>query len=64
MRSSGVSKKPKILYIENLRIVLSVLVVIVHVACTYGGPGGWSYMERGAGIATVLPLTLLNATSQ
>lgn len=64
MSSSGVSKKPKILYIENLRIVLSVLVVIVHVACSYGGPGGWSYTEKGAGIGTVLPLTLLNATSQ
>ena len=57
-------KKTKILYIENLRIVLSALVVIVHMACTYGGPGGWTYIEEGAGLATVLPLTLLNATSQ
>ena len=64
MTNSVFTKKPKILYIENLRIVLSVLVVIVHVACSYGGPGGWSYTERGAGLATVLPLTVLNATSQ
>lgn len=58
------TKRPKILYIENLRIILSVLVVIVHMACSYGGPGGWSYEEKGAGIWSVLPLTILNATSQ
>jgi len=57
-------KTKKLLYIENLRILLSALVVIVHVACSYGGPGGWSYMEKGAGLATILPLTVLNATSQ
>jgi len=58
------TKKKKLFYVENLRILLSALVVIVHVSCTYGGPGGWSYMEKGAGIATILPLTILNATSQ
>lgn len=57
-------KSPRLLYIENLRILLSALVVIVHVACTYGGPGGWAYVERGAKLATRLPLTILNATSQ
>ena len=55
---------PKLLYIENIRIILTILVIIVHVACTYGGPGGWSYIERGAGIGTILPLTIINATSQ
>jgi len=64
MKTVKRSDKPKILYIENLRIVLSILVVIVHVACSYGGPGGWSYSEPGAGFWTVLPLTVLNATSQ
>lgn len=58
------SKKSKILYIENLRILLSVLVVVVHMACTYGGPGGWAYEEPGAGLGSILPLTILNATSQ
>ena len=64
MKSSKDSRKPRILYVENLRIVLSALVVVVHMACTYGGPGGWTYMEPGAGIASILPLTILNATSQ
>lgn len=57
-------RSPRLLYIENLRILLSALVVVVHVACSYGGPGGWSYMEKGAGLGTILPLTILNATSQ
>ncbi|MCG8310001.1 MAG: acyltransferase [Cytophagales bacterium] len=64
MNNPATGTPKKILYIENLRIVLSVLVVIVHVACTYGGPGGWSYTEEGADLRTVLPLTALNATSQ
>ena len=58
------SNSPRLAYVENLRILLTALVVIVHVACSYGGPGGWIYMEKGAGLATVLPLTVLNATSQ
>lgn len=64
MNNPAAGKKPKILYIENLRIILSVLVVIVHMACSYGGLGGWSYTEDGAGIWSVLPLTMVNATSQ
>ena len=55
---------PKLAYIENIRLLLTALVVIVHVACSYGGPGGWIYMESGAGLSTFLPLTVLNATSQ
>lgn len=58
------SRKSKILYVENLRILLSALVVIVHMACTYGGPGGWTYEEGGAGLGSILPLTVLNATGQ
>ena len=57
-------RKPRILYVENLRILLSALVVIVHMACTYGGPGGWTYMEPGADLVSIFPLTILNATSQ
>ena len=64
MNNQSGNKKPKIFYIENLRIILSALVVVVHVACTYGGPGGWSYTESGADFWSVLPLTILNATSQ
>lgn len=64
MKNEQKSSAPRLLYIENLRIILSLLVIIVHMACTYGGPGGWSYIEKGAGLGTVLPLTVLNATSQ
>jgi hypothetical protein len=39
--------KAKILYIENFQIVVLVLVAINRVACTNGGPGGWSYSGKG-----------------
>jgi len=64
LKSTGQKKTSKLLYVENLRILLTAIVVVVHVACTYGGPGGWIYDEKGAGLATKLPLTVLNATAQ
>jgi peptidoglycan/LPS O-acetylase OafA/YrhL len=64
LKNTSQKKTSKLAYIENLRILLTGLVVVVHVACTYGGPGGWAYIEKGAGLATKLPLTVLNATAQ
>jgi hypothetical protein len=58
------SRSPRLYYIENLRIVLSTMVILVHLACSYGGIGGWAYTERGAGLGSILPLTLFNATGQ
>ncbi len=58
------SRSPRLYYIENLRIVLSTMVILVHLACSYGGIGGWSYQEPGAGLGSILPLTLFNATGQ
>jgi len=36
----------RLLYIDNLRIILVVLVVLAHVAITYGPVGFWYYYER------------------
>ena len=35
------------LYIDNLRLLVIVLVVLIHIAVTYSGFGGWYYMEPG-----------------
>ncbi|MCK5646757.1 MAG: hypothetical protein KAH97_08245 [Anaerolineales bacterium] len=34
-----VSSKPRLLYIDNLRILLTILVILHHTAIMYGGPG-------------------------
>lgn len=35
----------RIVFIDNIRVLLIVLIVLIHVAITYGGPGSWYYRE-------------------
>lgn len=53
------------LYIDRLRSVMTVFVVLHHTAITYGAPGGWFYYELkpSAKISSLL-LTLFVATNQ
>jgi surface polysaccharide O-acyltransferase-like enzyme len=54
----------KILYIDNLKVVLTILVVLHHTFITYGAPGGWYYSEKTTNIAASIPMTLFVATNQ
>ena len=56
--------KPRIYYIDNLRIFLTGLVVLHHFAITYGAPGGWFYNESQAGFPEIIPLSMFVATNQ
>lgn len=52
-------------YIDNIRILLTALVVLHHLAITYaGGPGLWYYIEANPNPITNLVLTLFIATNQ
>jgi peptidoglycan/LPS O-acetylase OafA/YrhL len=42
----------RLLYIDNLRVILVILVVISHVAITYGPVGFWYYYERADLVST------------
>jgi hypothetical protein len=33
--------------IDNLRILLTILLILHHLAIRYGGPGSWAYVEEG-----------------
>lgn len=59
------AKKPRLLYIDNLRILLTILVIMHHFAIGYGAPGGFYYSENGpmSDISEIL-LTLLVAINQ
>lgn len=37
--------KPRYLYIDNLRLLMIIFVVMVHLAVTYSGIGSWYYMD-------------------
>ena len=51
-------------YVDNLKIVLTIMVVVVHAAVTYGSEGGWYYEEATEDLVTIIPLTLLSAVFQ
>jgi hypothetical protein len=54
----------RILYIDNLRILLISLVVLHHLSITYGATGGWYYREVEGDSFTTLILTMFTASNQ
>lgn len=57
--------RPRELYIDRLRTVMTVFVILHHTAITYGAPGGWYYNElKPSGSLASFLLTLLVATNQ
>jgi len=55
------TKRPRLLYVDNLRTLLIILVILWHMAVTYGAPGFWSYKEGQADELTILVFTLFSA---
>jgi len=59
------AQKPRLLYIDNLRILLTILVIMHHFAIGYGAPGGFFYTEDGPmSDISILLLTLFLAINQ
>jgi surface polysaccharide O-acyltransferase-like enzyme len=54
----------RLAFIDNLRTLIIVLVILVHLSITYGGEGGWYYKEVKPDLPTGLILTFHNATCQ
>jgi len=54
----------RLAFVDNIRVLLVVLVVLHHLAITYGGVGGWYYQEGRADTITVAVLTLFVAVNQ
>lgn len=56
--------KSRLFYIDNLRIFLISLVVLLHLNITYGAPGDWYYNESDAGMPEIIFQTMFNMTNQ
>ena len=57
--------RPRVAYIDNLRVLLISLVILLHTSVTYGGEGSWYYYEVDEpGMLSFVVLTLFNAANQ
>lgn len=56
--------KTKIDYIDNLRVLMTVLVILHHTLIAYGAPGGWYFTDATTSKPAIMVMTLLVATNQ
>ncbi|HTL06612.1 MAG TPA: acyltransferase [Chitinophagaceae bacterium] len=58
------STKQKIVYLDHVKVLMTVLVILHHTVITYGGPGGWYYRHPATSKVPVLLMTLFVSTNQ
>ncbi|MGY4535620.1 surface polysaccharide O-acyltransferase-like enzyme [Mucilaginibacter sp. UYNi724] len=59
-----IQPKAKINYIDHLKVVLTMLVILHHTFIAYGAPGGWYYTQKTTLAAAILPMTIFVAVNQ
>jgi glucan biosynthesis protein C len=57
---TGASHGPRMLYIDNLRVLLISMVIVVHLAVTYGAVGSWYYHDPATNLPTAIILTFIS----
>jgi len=62
--AAAVIPSQKIYYLDHVKVLLTVLVILHHTFITYGGPGGWYYRQPATQMAALIPMTLFVATNQ
>ena len=62
--TSGKNSSPRLLYIDNIRILLICLVIATHCSITYGGPGSWYFADPGNSTTTPFILTVIDSLNQ
>jgi glucan biosynthesis protein C len=57
-------KRARLYFVDNLRILLIIVLILHHLAITYGHSGGWYYLEGRPDDIAVLVATLFSGVSQ
>jgi len=57
-------KTSRMMFIDNLRVFLTILVILLHLAITYGSDGSWFYAERPTTELAGIILTLFTVLCQ
>jgi len=64
-QSALIPEQPKkIFYINHLKVLLTVLVILHHSFITYGAPGGWYYSQKTTNASALIPMTMFVAINQ
>src|SRR6266516_4495163 len=58
---AGASHGSRVLFVDNLRILLISMVLVVHLDDTYGAIGSWDYHDPATNLLTGVLLTIPNA---
>jgi hypothetical protein len=64
LQQAPAAKSSRMFFIDNLRVFLIILVVMFHLAITYGAAGSWYYQDPTKDTLTSVVLTILTATDQ
>lgn len=54
----------RLIYLDRLKVFMTVLVVLHHTAITYGGAGSWFYYEHRDNVVVTTLLTMFTAVNQ
>ncbi|MBS7252489.1 acyltransferase family protein [Flavobacterium branchiicola] len=60
--TSGSSNK--LVYIDNIKIILTILVILHHTVIAYGGSGGWYYTDKTTCFGALVPMTMFVSINQ
>ncbi|MGZ3602662.1 MAG: acyltransferase family protein [Ktedonobacterales bacterium] len=62
--AAAAPKVKRLLYLDNLRIVLIALVVVQHLSVTYGAAGSWYYQDHATDTLTATVLSIWAAPAE
>jgi hypothetical protein len=63
-RVGHVQRSQRVTYLDDIRVLLTLLVILHHIAASYGGPGVWYYGEPVSGPGSAVFFTFLMAINQ
>jgi surface polysaccharide O-acyltransferase-like enzyme len=61
---ASLDQPKKLFYIDNLKIILTVLVILHHTVIAYGAAGGWYYTQKTALMGAIVPMTIFVSLNQ
>lgn len=61
---TGGHRPNKLFYIDNIKVLLTILVILHHTVITYGGVGGWYYVQKSSLQGALIPMVMFVSINQ